>query len=111
MDDNTHSVLMRVAVLSLGLGAGFAVWRERLWARRGLRLIGLWSYLAAVNGGAPEIKLVLEADRASDGSELLKPYWGYQEPWVAAQRVQEARTEPLSEPAAALTGRSTDRTA
>ena len=111
MDDNTHALLMRVAVLSLGLGAGVAVWRERWRVRQGLRLIGLWSYLAAVNGGMPEIKLVLEAERTSAGGEMVRPYWGYEEPWAAAQRLQEAGTEPLSKPTAAITSHSTGRTA
>lgn len=106
MDDNTHPLLMRVAVLSLGLGAGVAVWRERWRVRRGLRLIGLWSYLAAVNGGAPEMRLVLDAELASDGDELVKPYWGYAAPWVAAHGFQQAAAEPLSEPAAAIAGRN-----
>ncbi len=111
MDDNTHTLLMRVTVLSLGVGAGVAVWRERWRVRQGLRLIGLWSYLAAVNGGPPEIKLVLEAERASAGGEMVRPYWGYEEPWVAAQRPQEAGTEPLSEPTAAITGQPAGRNA
>ncbi len=106
MDDNTHSFLMRVTVLSFGLGAGLAMWRVRWRARRGLRLVGLWSYLAALNGGAPEMKLVLEAERMSGGEELMRPYWGYEEPWVAAQRLQEAAVKPLSEPTAAITGRT-----
>ncbi|MCI0855665.1 MAG: hypothetical protein J4N98_03170 [Chloroflexi bacterium] len=111
MDDNTHPLLMRVTVLSLGLGACVALWRERWRARQGLRLIGLWSYLVVVNGGLPEMKLVLEAERASDGDEMVRPYWGYEAPRVAAQRLLKAATKPLSEPTAAITGRSTGRTA
>ncbi len=105
MDDSTHPLLKRVTVLSLGLGVSIAVWRARWRARKGLRLIGLWSYLAAVNGGRPETKLVLEAERVCDEDELVRPYWGYEEPWLAAQRLQQAATEPLSEPTAAVTSR------
>ena len=111
MDDSTQPLLMRVTVLSLGLGACLAVWRERWRVRQGLRLIGLWSYLVAVNGSMPEMKLVLEAERASAGGEVVRPYWGQEEPWVATQRVQEAPPEPLSEPTAAITGGETGRTA
>ena len=110
MDDKTHPLLERLTILSIGLGAGVAIWRARWLGRRGLRLIGLWSYLAAVNGGAPEMTLVLAAERASAGDELVRPYWGSEEPWVAAQRLQEATTELPSGPAG-IAGRSTGRTA
>ena len=105
MDDNTHPLLIRVTVLSLGLGAGFAVWRERWRVRRGLRLIGLWSYLAALNGARPEMSVVLEAEHTSEDTELVKPYWGYEEPWVTSQRLQAATPEPVSASSAG-TGRT-----
>ena len=104
MDDNTHHHhLVRLTFLSFGLATGVAVWRGRWRVSQGLRLIGLWSYLAAVNGARPDMKTVLEADRASDGTEMVRPYWGYADPLVAAQRLQP-------EPAAAINGRSTGRT-
>ncbi len=106
MDDNTHPFLKRVTIFSVGLGTGMAAWRMRGVARHGLRIIGLWSYLAAVNGGRPELQAVLAADHASNGTELVRPYWGYEEPWMAAQRLQEAATASLSEPMAAISGRN-----
>ena len=42
---------------------------------------------------------------------MVRPYGGYEEPWAAAQRLQEAGTEPLSEPTAAITSHSTGRPA
>lgn len=111
MDDNTHHHhLARLTFLSFGLATGVAVWRGRWRVSQGLRLFGLWSYLAAVNGARPDMKTVLEADRASGGTELVRPYWGYEEPWVAAQRLQEPRTEPLKEPTVAITGPTIGRT-
>ncbi len=106
MDDNTHSFLASVTVFSLGIVAGAAVWRERWRVRRGLRLIGFWSYLAAINGGAPEMKLVLEADEAGDEDELVRPYWGYEEPWLGAHRDEPTGAEALSGPTAAVSSRN-----
>ncbi len=106
MDDNTHPFLKRVTIFSVGLGTGIAAWRMRGVARHGLRIIGLWSYLAAVNGGRPTIDAVLKADRTSNGNELVRPYWGYEEPWQAAQRLEEAATTSLSEPTVAATSHS-----
>ena len=105
MDDNARPVLMRLTVLSIGLSAGVAAWRSRSHVRRGLRLIGLWSYLAAVNGGQPNMQLVLEAEHAAGEGEMARPYWGYEEPWAAAQR-READAEPSLEPSAAFTSHS-----
>ena len=104
MDDNTHPFLKRVTVLSIGLSAGIAAWRMRGVASHGLRIIGLWSYLAAVNGGRPELQAVLEADRTSNGTELVRPYWGYEEPWLAARHIENAETKPLSTSTAAISG-------
>ena len=104
MDDNTHPFFKSAAIFSVGLGTGIAAWRMRGVARHGLRIIGLWSYLAAVNGGRPELQAVLAADHTSNGTELVRPYWGYEEPWLAAQRIENPEREPLSTPAAAISG-------
>ena len=42
--------------------------------------IGFWVYLATVNRGWPDRKLVQEAQHASSEVDCLVPYWGSQHP-------------------------------
>ncbi len=76
MEDRIRHPLQYLGIVALAGTVAFFALNGPARSRRGLRLLGLWTYLAVVTRSRPETALVLDAQRISPETDSLLPYWG-----------------------------------
>ncbi len=98
MEDRTRHPLRGLGVIVFaGVLAFFALGGPTR-AKRGLRLLGLWSYLAVVNRSGSDTAIALDAQRISADVDTVMPYWGAK-PWPAGVPSSERPVETAGQPA------------
>ena len=98
MEDRTRHPLRGLGVIAFAVVLAFFALDGPTRAKKGLRLLGLWSYLAVVNRGGPEAAVVLEAQRMSPDTDTVLPYWGAQT-WSPKDRSEEQLVGTTAQPA------------
>ncbi len=98
MEDRTHHPVRRLGIIALaGIVAFFALDGPAR-SRKGLRLLGLWTFLAVVNRGRSETAIALDAQSISPDIDTVLPYWGAR-PWPAKERADEQVVGTTAQPA------------
>ena len=86
MEDRTRHPLLGLGVIAFAGVLAFFALDGPARSRRGLRLLGLWTYLAVITRSRPDMALALDAQRKGPNFDTVLPYWGAQA-WAAREPV------------------------